>query len=313
MTKDPVIALWPINLSLPVESLDAWCEIVRVKAVEARTQGADILVLPEYACVHWMFFAPVDVKGPDQLPWMASLVDEAVAKLQVISTQVGIDILAGTLPVAGGDNLPPTFTHQPNDTRTSSMPRYYNRAVIIRPDGDTAYQDKLSLTPWELDEKSWNIHQGGSFNSFMLGDAKCAVLVCLDVEQPALSLELIKNDIDLLIVPSMTSLPSGYMRVFACARARAIEAMCAVAAVGAVGVPEVWRGKETNYSGAGLFVPCEASLKPDGIVAEIAAGYETANQNGAGDLLVATVPVAAIKAKKKGQAEAWPGLLTVNG
>src|SRR3546814_7527676 len=52
---------------------------------------------------------------------------------------------------------------------------------------------------------------------------------------PALALRLAPLDPDLILVPSMTAKLSGYSRVFSCAKARAIELLCAVAATGVIG------------------------------------------------------------------------------
>lgn len=89
-----------------------------------------------------------------------------------------------------------------------------NSAMIFTPEGDAIIQDKLSLTPGEQEPENWNLTPGKAFNVIKWRGLNVAVLICLDIEMPALSCVLAPLDIDLLLVPSMTLTPSGYNRVF---------------------------------------------------------------------------------------------------
>lgn len=95
-------------------------------------------------------------------------------------------------------------------------------------------QDKLCLTPFEKDPEDWNLSPGSELRIFKLNGYRIVVLICLDIEMPALSAKLASFDIDLILVPSMTLKPAGYHRVFGCAKARAVELLAAVAAVGVI-------------------------------------------------------------------------------
>ena len=128
-----------------------------------------------------------------------------------------------------------------------------------------------------------------------------AVLICLDVEMPAVATKLQSAALDLLIVPSMTAQISGYHRVFDCAKARAIELMSAVAAVGCIG--EAPQNQGGNCSAASLFLPCEMHLGGTGRAAELAP---QSSAEGPGPMLVASVPLAALRRVRR-HAEAWPG------
>ena len=52
------IAMWAVNVSPRLNGLDAWGAKVDAKLAEAKAQGADLLVMPEYASVQWLSFAP---------------------------------------------------------------------------------------------------------------------------------------------------------------------------------------------------------------------------------------------------------------
>jgi len=304
-------ALWATDLSAPLASMGDWVALLRQKAADAKQQGAHVLLLPEYACIHWLAFAE-GVAPLNYLDWLAEQTNEGIKAAQMVAKDIGLAIIPGTFPVLAGDSAKP-LCQQPNDTRQdSAAKRYFNRAFVIGPDGSiVATQDKLVLTPWEMDERSWNIQPAAALNTFDIAGVTCALLVCLDIEQPTVAPYLFSKNIDVLLVPSMTMHPSGYNRVFICARARAIEGFVGVAVVGAVGEPACLVGKETNYCGAGVYVPCEMDIADNGIVAEIAAGYGMAGQ--AGQMLVADIPVGKIRQKKSGQTkpEAWPDIVTI--
>ena len=119
---------------------------------------------------------------------------------------------------------------------------------------------------------------------------------------------LFNQNVDILLVPSMTMHPSGYNRVSLNARARAVEGLVGVAMVGGVGIPPRLEGKETNFAGAAFYGPCEMDMQPDGIIAKTEAAY-TRPADFAGDLLVADIPLATIRKKRLQGAEAWPGLI----
>jgi predicted amidohydrolase len=127
---------------------------------------------------------------------------------------------------------------------------FLNRAHLFLPDGREIIQDKLCLTPAERDPAAWFLETGTEVTVVEWEGLRFATLICLDIELPALAARLAPLDLDLILVPSMTSKLSGFHRVFGCARARAIELMTTVCAVGAIGVPERLTRRESNTSAA---------------------------------------------------------------
>ena len=280
------LALWAANLARPLRSLAEWIEVVDAKIAEAEAGGADLLMLPEWMASHWLSFMPPDLTRDREVPWMAEQAKAAIPALARIIAGRKLTLLAGSMPAA-------------------SAAGWVNRAYLLMPDGTEAHQDKLCLTPFEKRPEAWLVQPGRRFATFDWRGLRIAIAICLDIEQPALAARLQSLDLDLVLVPSMTELESGYRRVFDCAKARAVELLCPVAAVGLVG-SQVLRGvAEPSTSGAAVYLPCEPSLGSNGIHTEIPMLKET---GGDGPLLIASdVPVGACRALRRAGAEAWPG------
>jgi len=280
------LALWAANLARPLGSLPEWIEVAESKIAEAEAGGADMLVLPEWMASHWLSFMPADLTRDREVAWMADQAKLAMPQLARIVAGRKLTLLAGSMPatVPGG---------------------WVNRAYLLMPNGTEAHQDKLCLTPFEKRPEAWLVQPGRRFATFDWRGLRIAVVICLDIEQPALAARLQGLDLDLVLVPSMTELESGYRRVFDCAKARAVELVCPVAAVGLVG-SQVLRGvAEPSTSGAAVYLPCEPGLGSSGIHSEIPMLTET---EGDGPLLIARdVPVGACRALRRNGAEAWPG------
>lgn len=286
------LALWATNLSVPLNGLGAWAAAIDARMAEAREQGAELLVMPEYAAEQWLSFAPGDLGPTEEIPWLAEQSAAALEALRGLPARHGVALLAGTMPVAverGRDGAPPIV----------------NRAHLLLPDGSVHPQDKLCLTPPERDPAGWHLSTGDRVRIVRWRGLRLAIVVCLDIELPALAARLATRDLDLVLVPSMTEKLAGYSRVFGCAKARAVELQCAVCAVGCVGAAATARPRQANVSGAAVFVPCEEALGHTGIHAHLPARQAG---EGPGDMLIAReLPVGLIRELRRGSAEVWPG------
>lgn len=289
----PKIALWALNMQHPVGDRAAWLALLEQQMLAAKGQGAQLLVLPEYTSAHWLHWAPqggTPLAGHALMDWMAAEGRALLPEIELLVMRHGIGLVAGSMPSAAAPG---------RDLGN------LNRAWILLPQADGSitrlHHDKLVPTPAERADGDWPIRLGSRVVPFEFLGARMAVLICLDVEMPAVAAKLQDQKLDLLIVPSMTAQLSGYHRVFDCAKARAVELFTAVAAVGAVG--EMAQGQGGNCSGAALFLPCEMHLGATGRAAEIAPQSAV---EGPGPMLVAEVPVAALRRARR-HAEAWPG------
>jgi predicted amidohydrolase len=283
------LALWVANMALSPRGLEDWAETVKGLLRDAAKKGSALLVAPEYISEQWMSFAPKGIKATEEVGWMAAQAQKVLPALQDAVKETGVALLAGTMPwpKEGGNG-------------------YTNRAWLLFPDRKAVYHDKLVMTPFEMDPNDWYLETGKTVRIFEWRGVRMAVIICLDVEMPALCNRLAEHHIDLLLVPSMTEKLSGYSRVFGCAKARAIELMTAVAAVGSTGA-SVSHGaaRQGHHGGAAVYIPCEEAFGYTGIHAEIPVANE---QAGAGRVLYAdAVPVGRIRAIRKGKPEVWPG------
>jgi predicted amidohydrolase len=284
------LSLWATNLGTPIASTDEWLASVEARLLDAKAHDSSLLVMPEYACAHWLSFAGAIAPGRE-LAWLAERASSVIPALASLAERHGVGVLGGTMPMRHDDG---SFT---------------NRAVLALPEG-TFFQEKLALTPWERDPKAWCLVPGSTLHVLEWRDVRLAIAICLDVEVPALAARLLESngDVDLLLVPSMTSSRAGYQRVFGCAKARAVELACPVAAVGTVGTLKLHDRDESNVSGAALFIPCEPAHE-DGIVESVGP---LATCNDAGPLLHVTAPIEACRALRRGAAQVWPPRLAEN-
>ena len=286
------VALWATNLAVPLNGIGAWAAGVEERLAAAKQEGADILVMPEYASEQWLSFAPQDLRPDQEIPWLAERAPEAYEAIAPLAVRHGIALLAGTMPVAA-------------PSARAGEPPYLNRAWLFLPDGRAVAQDKLCLTPGERDPQAWNLTTGNRIEVVEWRGLRMATLICLDAELPALSSLLAPYDLDVLFVPSMTEKLSGFSRVFSCAKARAVELQAAVCAVGVIGATQTGKPRAGNTSGAAAYVPCEELLGYTGSWADIPPRDRVA---GPGPVLIARdLPVGTLRKLRNGGAEVWPG------
>lgn len=107
-----------------------------------------------------------------------------------------------------------------------------NRAPILV-GGRVAFQDKLNLTPWED-----QFTGGEGVRIFEFAGVRFAVVICLDIEVPEISVALRGQGVDLILVPSATESILGVERVGRCASARSVELGCYVGVCHLVGKGE---------------------------------------------------------------------------
>ncbi|NVK36103.1 MAG: nitrilase [Rhodobacteraceae bacterium] len=283
--QDYALALCALNLGFAPKNALEFAAHIEARVERAAGEGAKLLVIPEYAIEACLAYKPEGLKPTQEMAFLAEEGAKVVEALSALPARAGVHLLVGSMPMQTELGLT-------------------NAAVLLTCDGRKIVQDKLCLTPGERDPETWMLEGGQVLQTFDLDGLKTAILICLDVEMPALSCLLAREELDLLLVPSMTEMLSGYHRVFDCAKARAVELMASVAVCGTVGATPGSTQMETNVSGCSLFVPCEESLGYKGVAASIAP---TGGLNGEEPFLVASVPVAEVRALRRGKAEVWPG------
>lgn len=196
-----------------------------------RAGKPDIIVLPEYALLPLLqnhsgvkrseIRALYDKEFAEKTDQMLEIFESAVKKFNT-------HILVGS-----------------HWTFESNMP--CNSAFFFWPTGQYESFPKHNPTP---PEEAMSMNRGTKNGLVELSNGVIAgIVICLDVEFPEISRDLVAKGADLLLVPSLTVNDRGAARVEICSRARAIE-------------NQVYVISSTNQSL--LSIPEEKPLKPIG-------------------------------------------------
>ncbi|MBL9130591.1 MAG: hypothetical protein JNG86_05295 [Verrucomicrobiaceae bacterium] len=205
-----------------------------VECVEACwDEGADIVLLPEFT---WLGLEPLvepqtprrvaEVFWTDLLPTLKSLLNRP-GKATVLGTAPFWDAERGVMR---------------------------NRAPILI-EGAVSHQDKLHLTPWETEFAA-----GTELRVWEFGGLRLAVVICLDIEVPEISVALRGRGVDVMLVPSATETILGVERVDRCASARAVELGCVVAVSHLTGGVESGLIDE-NLGRAAVYFPSQSAFR----------------------------------------------------
>ena len=230
----------------PMHTLDELMQQVEFFVDALAGYRSDFALFPEF------FNAPLmgqfDQSNPAQaMRELARFTDEICERMQQLAVSYNINIISGSLPVYREREL-------------------YNVSFLFRRDGTRDQQYKIHVTP---DERAyWGVKGGDRLKTLDTDVGKIGLLVCYDCEFPELSRILAEQGMRILFVPLWTDTKNGYLRVRACAHARAIENECYVAITGNVGnLPRV-ENADIQYSQSAVFSPCDFAFPHDGIVAE---------------------------------------------
>ena len=288
MSEMLALSLWATNMAAPPATRGAWLAQVEGVMDETSARGGQLLLMPEYISRTWLPYCGPDLPLSHEVAAMAAEGAELLPALQSLVDAKGLSMLAGTWPV-------------------KTLAGYSNRAYFLRPGAESITHDKLCLTPLERNDQGWQLSEGRTVRIFRWNGLTCAMLICLDVELPAVSLLLAREapDLDLLLVPSTTRRLSGASRVFGCAKARAIELMTCVAVTGSIGLTPL-KVPRPSVSGAAVYLPCEPELGERGVYADTGIYDHT---EGIGPLLhVSDLPVGWVRSLRHDRgAEVWPG------
>lgn len=231
-------------------SWDAYAEHLQGLCAEASGQGAQLLLLPEYAGLVLSGQLPAEQRGDLQasIAGIQPLIEPWLALCEGIARCCGIYLQPGSAPVLDADG------------------RYRNRAWLFGPEGVLGYQDKLMMTRFEREQ--WDIASGQGLTVFDTALGRLGILICYDNEFPMLARTLAEGGADLILAPSCTDTEAGYHRVRIGAQARALESQIAVLQSPTVGLAPWSPALDENVGKAGLFVPPDHGMPGDGVLAE---------------------------------------------
>jgi predicted amidohydrolase len=230
----------PASVTAFGAKLDAW--------IAQATPHADLLVLPEYACVE-LGAALAGQDATDEPTELAALVkhaDAILAEMREAAIRNAVWLLPGTLPMRHADHV-------------------ISRAPLIAPDGRMAFQDKRTMTRFEAER--WGISSGASPQVFDTPWGRLGISICYDVEFPKHARAQVEAGAWLILAPSCTDTIHGFTRIRVSAAARAIENQCYVACTPTVGTAPWSAALDINRGHAAVFGPADRGLPEDGILA----------------------------------------------
>ena len=204
---------YPIVGGLSAEELCDKAYHFTKTAIENNTQ---LLLFPELFCFDLYQFHNSELSETTQINDMISQMKLVVLPfLQTLAVENNLYIVPGSFPVICDDST------------------IRNRCCVLTPDHKSVFQDKIFLTPSEI---SWGWQGGDILNIFDAPWGKTAILICYDSEFPILSQMLAQHNVDIILGPSMTSIP-GFTRVRWASQARSVEHLGYVLLTGTSGTP----------------------------------------------------------------------------
>lgn len=214
---------------------------------QAAGAGARLLVFPEYAGIEAALIGSDLTDDPQHWRDRMAVREAQWRDLHLeLASEAGVHILAGSLCAEG--------TGGP-----------VNRAWLCGPQ-DAVAQDKLIPTPFER-----NFMQITGGDGLILADTphgRLGILICYDSEFPLLARVLVAGGADAILVPSCTDFPAGQTRVRQSCRARAIEGQILVVQAPLAGEVPACTVTDHSVGRAGVFVPPDHGMPPNGIVAQ---------------------------------------------
>lgn len=208
--------------------------------------GADLLVMPEYACMEVAAAFPGAGDVAAELAAVCAQTEALLALFRAAAQRHGVWLLPGTLPWAEGG-------------------RVRNRAPLISPNGDIKFQDKRVMTRFEAEK--WGVQPGENPCVFDTPWGRIGIAICYDVEFPNLVHAQVKAGAWLILAPSCTDSGHGFNRVGLSARARALENQCFVAVSPTVGLAPALATLDENHGFASVFGPVDRGFPEDGVLA----------------------------------------------
>jgi len=230
---------WPVE---PTPDIAAYAARLDHWAGAARDGGADLLHMPEYACVE--LGAP-PASAATELRAMVAHSEAILAAMREAACRHALWLQPGTLPMRDGA-------------------RIVNRAPLIAPDGRLAFQEKRQMTRFE--DEHWGISPGAAPNVFETPWGLLGIAICYDAEFPKLVRAQVEAGAWLILVPTCTDTLHGFHRVRIGAAARAMENQCFVALAPTVGGFAASVALDENHGAASVFGPVDRGFAEDGLV-----------------------------------------------
>ncbi|ANV24218.1 MULTISPECIES: carbon-nitrogen hydrolase family protein [Agrobacterium] len=271
-----------------IETWEAYTAHLSAVVREAKSEGAELLLLPEYSAMTLTGQLPPDIRSDlhRSIEEIQPMIPSWVELCEELARQHQILFQPGSAPVKDPDR------------------KFRNRAWLFGPDGLIGYQDKQIMTRFEREQ--WNIHAGvEGLKAFDTQIGRLGILICYDNEFPMLGRRLAELGVELVLAPSCTDTLAGAYRVRIGAQARALENQYAVLSSPTAGEAPWSPAVDENRGRAALYVPSDYGMPASGIVAESESDAVTQSS-----LLIADIDLAAVaRLRTEGQVATrrdWP-------
>ena len=212
---------------------------------EASNKGAQLLLLPEYAGMEWIWPTRRSFRENNKY-FQENNLSTYQETLCQFAIKHQLILVAGSVPVLDEE-------------------KYYNRTYIATPAGGLFWQDKIHLTP---EEKNFgSLKHANILKVFKTDFGNFTVCVCYDSEFPELTTQAMHSGADILLIPSYTDSLHGANRVHIAARCRAMENQCFTVNAVALGKVDCEEFDDLATGIAGIYSPIDKGFPEDGIIA----------------------------------------------
>lgn len=237
-------AAYPISYH---ESFNNWKNHISHWVKNTLEEKPDVLVFPEYGSMELVSIFSKEIQSdlPKQLIALQSIWDDFQTVFLQLAKENNLIIVAPSFPVMI-DN------------------KYVNRALVVSPNGTTAYQDKFFMTPFERSE--WGISTAEKvLTVFETKNGNFGIQICYDGEFSFGCRELCKAGADVILMPSCTETFRGASRLHTGARARALENQCYTIVSQTIGEAHWSPAVDLNYGFVGAYSTPDGDLPEDGV------------------------------------------------
>jgi len=230
-----------------VANVEEWVAQVKHYVRNASEYGAQFVLFPEFVTTPLLGIgaAPGSAGQP-----IASLSDYTALYTELFSglaKEYGMYLFAGTHVTKRGESL-------------------RNTAFLFKPDGSWHTQDKLHITPTEVE--SWNVEPGDGVEVIDTPFGKIGLLTCYDIEFPEIVRMVRAKGANVIFCPSCTDDRHGFYRVRYCCHARAVENQIYIVTTGTVGSLARVDFMRANFGQAAVITPNDIPFPPRGILSE---------------------------------------------
>jgi predicted amidohydrolase len=239
-------AQYPIKFH---QNFESWQSYTESWVKSAYSQGANILLFPEYGSMELVSLLEENVRNDikKQVLEINKFRERFCDFFSRLAQLYQLIIVAPSFPVLENDKV-------------------YNRAYVFSEKGFVGYQDKFFMTRFENEE--WGISSAPKVLHIFQGNwGSFGIQICYDVEFPIGSQLMCSHGVTLILAPSCTETIRGATRVHVGSRARALENQCFVAVSQTINQAEWSPAVDINFGYTAIYCPADKNLPEEGIVA----------------------------------------------